>query len=240
VKVAIHQPQYWPWPPYVHKAMAADIFVYLDTVQFTKNGLQNRNQVKTAQGTAQWLTLPVRQQLGQTIQEVEIADPRATLKHWKTLEANYAHAPGFSRWRDELYQLLHSETRSLCEMAIRSTEWMLEKLGADSRRVRASEIAGREGTASRLVASICGALGATHYLTGTGALSYLERADFDRIGCEVWVQCWEEPFLYRQTFERAGFIPGLSALDLLLNCPDEAAALIISAGSWQPLQVFEA
>ena len=239
MKVAIHQPQYWPWPPYVHKAMAADIFVYLDTVQFTKNGLQNRNQVKTAQG-AQWLTLPVRQHLGQSILDVEIADTRATSKHWKTLEANYAHAPGFMRWRDELYELLHSETRSLCEMAIRSTEWMLLKLGAGSRRVRASEIAEREGNASQLVASICGALGASAYLTGTGALSYLERADFDRIGCEVLVQRWEEPFLYPQTFARTGFIPGLSALDLLLNCPDEAAALITGAGSWQPLQVFEA
>ena len=23
VRVAIHQPQYWPWPPYLHKVLAA-------------------------------------------------------------------------------------------------------------------------------------------------------------------------------------------------------------------------
>ena len=46
--VAIHQPQYLPWQPYFAKALASDLFVYLDTVQFQKNGVQNRNQVKTA------------------------------------------------------------------------------------------------------------------------------------------------------------------------------------------------
>jgi len=58
--------------------MSADIFVYLDTVQFSKNGLQNRNQIKTAQGPA-WLSVPVRHQFGQEIRETLIADQKATL-----------------------------------------------------------------------------------------------------------------------------------------------------------------
>lgn len=217
--------------------MAADIFVYLDTVQFSKNGLQNRNQIKTAQG-AQWLTLPVRHEFGQSILEVEIADRKATLKHWKTLSANYAHAPGFRLWKDELYSLLTAEHGSLCEIAIASTEWMMEKLGARARRMRASELSDLEGNASQLVASICRRLGATTYLTGTGALTYLNPADFN--DCEIMVQQWEQPFLYRQANERAGFIPDLSALDLLLSCPESAAQLIDAAGSWRPLQTLDA
>src|SRR5207244_9328678 len=105
VKVAIHQPQYFPWPPYVHKVMSVDIFVYLDTVQFSKNGLQNRNQIKTANG-ALWLTVPVRHELGSSIRKTMIADPKALAKHWKTLAINYARTPGLERWRDELQALL--------------------------------------------------------------------------------------------------------------------------------------
>ena len=228
VKVAIHQPQYFPWPPYVHKVMAADIFVYLDTVQFSKNGLQNRNQIKGEKG-ALWLTLPVRHEFGQTIAQAQIADPRSTTKHWKTLAANYSHSPGFKRWNEELRDLLHLDATSLAELAIASTEWMLEKLNVKTKRIRASELDGAEGQASKLVASICAALRAQTYLTGTGALAYLDQADFS---CDISVQQWQ-PFEYAQQWD--GFVPDLSTLDLLLNCPDDAANMIETAGSWKPM-----
>lgn len=234
MKVAIHQPQYFPWPPYVHKVLSADIFVYLDSVQFSKNGVQNRNQIKTAQGPL-WLTIPVRNHLGQLLQETEVADARATRKHWKTLQANYAHTPGFVRWRAELQQLLDRDTSFLADTAIESTEWMLNKLGAGSKRIKASELEGFEGEASKLVASICRGLQATTYLTGTGALAYLDENDFADIGCEVMVQTWL-PFAYDQVRNTGDFVPNLSTLDLLFNCPDQARALIDEAGGWTKLQ----
>ena len=231
MKIAIHQPQYFPWPPYVHKVVSADIFVYLDTVQFTKNGVQNRNRIKTPTG-AQWLTLPVRHQFGASIRETSIADPGATGKHWKTVVNNYSRTPGFERWRDELANLFMSGSGSLSQVAMASTDWMLEKMQARTQRMRASDISA-EGKASALVASICKALGATTYLTGTGALAYLEPADFENIGCEIQVQQWQ-PFTYSQVYPEIGFVPELSTLDLLLNCPDTAADLVAVAGTWSP------
>jgi hypothetical protein len=115
------------------------------------------------------------------------------------------------------------------EAAIDSTEWMLTKLNVRTERIKASELDGTSGEASKLVASICGALRATSYLTGTGALAYLDERDFAEIGCEVIVQQWK-PFSYNQV--NGDFVPDLSTLDLLLNCPDEALAMIEAAGSW--------
>ncbi|HEY0722850.1 MAG TPA: WbqC family protein [Pyrinomonadaceae bacterium] len=234
MKIAIHQPQYFPWPPYVHKVMSADIFVYLDTVQFSKNGVQNRNQIKTKQGP-QWLTVPVQHELGQSIRETHLVDANITVKHWKTLQANYARTPGFQRWKEELQLLLTQTYQTLDQVAIASTEWMLEKLGFSSKRVKASDIPETHGRASELVASICKALDADRYLTGTGALAYLERADFDRINCEVEVQRWRS-FTYEQAGTETGFAPDLSTLDLLLNHPDTATDMIAAAGSWEVLK----
>jgi hypothetical protein len=233
VKVAIHQPQYFPWPAYVHKVMSADIFVYLDVVGFSKNGLQNRNKINTAQGP-KWLTVPVAQHLGTRILEVEIADRRITHKHWKTLANSYARTPGFERWRDELADLFSAERTLLADLTIASTEWMLNKLEINTRRIRASEIAGRRGQASELVASICESLGATTYLTGIGALAYMNQTDFTKIGCAIAVQDWKS-ITYEQIRAAQGFTPDLSTLDLLLNCPDDAAALIQAGGSWTAL-----
>ncbi|MBI3637246.1 MAG: WbqC family protein, partial [Candidatus Rokubacteria bacterium] len=47
MKVAIHQPHYLPWLGYLAKWAAADVFIVLDTVQYEKNGWQNRNRIKT-------------------------------------------------------------------------------------------------------------------------------------------------------------------------------------------------
>ena len=215
----------------MHKVMSADIFVYLDTVQFSKNGLQNRNQIKTANGPL-WLTVPVKHQLGHSIAATEIADNRATEKHWKTLTATYSRTPGFELWREELRELLTRPYRSLANVAIASTEWMLEKLNVNAKRMLASEIQGIHGHASELVASICKALGATQYLTGTGALAYLNLNDFSDITCDVLVQQWT-PLTYPQKHMTDGFTSDLSTLDLLLNCPDKAATMIANAGSWR-------
>lgn len=228
MRVAIHQPQYFPWPPYVHKVLSADIFVYLDSVQFSKNGVQNRNQIKTAQGPL-WLTIPVRNHLGQLLKDTKVAEPGATRKHWKTIKTSYARTSGFARWQTELERLLDRDTEFLLEAAIDSTEWMLSKLNVRTERIKASELDGLAGEASKLVASICGALRATSYLTGTGALAYLDERDFAGIGCEIVVQQWK-PFTYAQV--NGEFVPDLSTLDLLLNCPDEALNLIEAAGSW--------
>jgi WbqC-like protein family len=228
VRVAIHQPQYFPWPAYVHKVLSADIFVYLDSVQFSKNGVQNRNQIKTAQG-ALWLTIPVRNHLGQLLKDTRVAEPGATRKHWKTIKTSYARTRGFARWQSELEALLDRDTDFLLEAAIDSTEWMLSKLNVRTERIKASEIDGVSGESSELIASICGALRATSYLTGTGALAYLDERDFAEIGCEVMVQQWK-PLIYEQV--NGDFVPDLSTLDLLLNTPDEALNLIEAAGSW--------
>ena len=58
--VSIHQPNFIPWIGYFYKILKSDVFVILDNVQFTKNGLTNRNQIKTPEGPG-WLTLPVVQ-----------------------------------------------------------------------------------------------------------------------------------------------------------------------------------
>jgi len=217
----------------VHKAMSADIFVYLDTVQFSKNGVQNRNQIKTANG-AYWLTIPVKQHLGQPILDTRIADPRTGDRHWRTIQANYAKSPGFVQWHAELQAVLQRETELLVDLAISSTEWILQKLKVAAQRVRASELGDLSGSGSELVASICKIFGADSYLTGTGALAYLQPDNFSEIDCEIHVQQWK-PFVYEQVHPEIGFVQDLSTLDLLLNCPDTARDQIFNAGSWKML-----
>ena len=93
MRVAIHQPHYLPWLGYLAKWAAADLFVFLDTVQYEKNGWQNRNRIKTAEG-ARWLTVPVHARLGTRVAEVSLdVDQPWAKRHLRAIETAYGTAP---------------------------------------------------------------------------------------------------------------------------------------------------
>src|SRR4051812_35711692 len=100
MRVAIHQPHYFPWTRYLHKVLSSDIFVYLDTVQFDKR-FQNRNQIKTANGV-RWLTMPVLHHTEQTIAEARLVDRKEGSRHFRILREHYRTTSGFQRWGMEL------------------------------------------------------------------------------------------------------------------------------------------
>ena len=54
-----HQPVYLPWLGLIHKAFLADVFVFMDDVQYLSQDWNNRNRIKNPQGKAIWLTVPV-------------------------------------------------------------------------------------------------------------------------------------------------------------------------------------
>ena len=218
--VSIHQPQYLPWLPYLLKVAESDRFVLLESVDFQKNGLQNRNQIKTAQG-AHWLTVPVQQRLGQKIDEVQI-DGRTDWrrKHWQTIQQNYGKAPAFRRYRDELEDAYAREWTSLNalngHLFALLCRWM-----EIATPIIASRTLSAQGQASELVLNLCLELGATRYLSGTGGQNYLDAPAFAVAGIEIVHRASQLPTPYVQPHASAGFINTLSALDILLCCgPD--------------------
>jgi len=224
--VAIHQPQYVPWLPYCDKADSCDIFVYLDNVQFMRRGVQNRNQIKTPKGAA-WLTVPVSAAREDKIQHVRIATGRDWQKdHILTIEHNYARAACFELFGQGLKPLLERSWDYLVDVNIAVTDWMFAQLGVQCLRVRASEL-DVTGAKDDLIISICQAVGATVYLSGQGAKAYQDEGKFRQHGIELrYHQYRSQP--YRQCFSETGFVPDLSALDLILNLGDEARAVMLA------------
>jgi len=61
-----------------------------------------------------------------------------------------------------------------------TTAWMFQKLGGTAIRLRSSEMA-VDGKATDLITHICSVTGASEYLTGSGALAYMQIQQFDDI-----------------------------------------------------------
>lgn len=227
--VSIHQPQYMPWLPYLKKIEDSDMFIFLDTVDFQKNGLQNRNQVKTSEG-AHWLTVPVRQRLGQKIIDVNIdSSTDWRRKHLQTLKQCYKKSSAFKMYEEDLERLLGVDWQSLCDLNIEATTTMLRWMGIHTPVRRSSQMAAC-GTASSLVLNLCVEAGATTYLSGVGGKSYLNEDEFREAGVDIFYQPAVLPNAYPQLFPKAGFFNNLSALDLMLNCGDSWRGFVSDGG----------
>jgi hypothetical protein len=229
VKLAVHQPHYLPWLGYLAKWASADLFVFLDTVQYEKHGWQNRNRIKQGAGV-QWLTVPVHGHLGTTIARVEIdAGQRWRERHRRALDHAYARARERGPRRDELDDFYGRPWRRLADVAVASARWLARAFGIGTPWRLASELpAGSDDPTGRLVA-LCRELGADEYLAGVDGARYLDLARFEAAGITVWHQRYAHP-VYAQG--HGEFVPFLSAVDLLLNEGDGAPAVLLQGNHW--------
>ena len=215
--VSIHQPQYIPWLPYFHKVSESDVFILLDSVEFQKNGLQNRNRIKTAGGIS-WLTVPVRQRLGQKILDVEINNnDNWQKKHAATIVQNYRKSPFFMIYSQEIKEVYDREWHLLVDLNIYILKWMLRNMGITANILRSSNMHSH-GKGTELILNLCLEVGATKYLSGIGGKKYINDEDFFEAGVEVVYVSPVLPTAYPQQHSKVGFISDLSAIDILLNC----------------------
>lgn len=233
--VGIHQPQYLPYLGFFHKIFHSDIFVILDSVQFQKNGHQNRNRIKTSQGW-QWLTVPVLHRFGQRIHEVSV-NPKVRWgrKHWHALTTNYSRAPYLRVYGPGLKEILEGDWTSLCQLDVALIRWAMQALEVKTPLVHSSEL-GVDGTRTELLINICRAVGADGYLSGPGGRRYMDLAAFEAAGITVLWQDFTLP-VYDQMFPAVGFVPNLSIVDTLFCCGPATSKFLRRGGARQDLPV---
>jgi len=236
--VAVHQPETLPWLGFVDKLRQCDTFVLLDTVQFEKNYFQNRNRIRTPTNLGwSWLTIPTltKGRSRQLIVDVKInyaTDwPR---KHVASLQQHYRRAPCFERYFPALQALYQQRWERLGEWNVEVIQWLAAAFGLRQPIVRSSAL-GVTGSRSELLVAICQKLEATDYLSGVSGRDYLDTSLFDRAGVAVRFQEFYHP-IYRQCY--APFIPGLSAVDLLLNYGEDSLAILVESSTPRVATVF--
>ncbi|MBA2523924.1 MAG: WbqC family protein [Solirubrobacterales bacterium] len=222
MRCAVIQPSYIPWRGYFDMIGRSDLFVFYDDVQFDKHGWRNRNRIKTAAGPA-WLTIPVQKkgnvERAIRIDEIEIATATGwNRKHLASLRQSYARAPYLERYMPLLERHLTEPPRLLAELTIPLTVEIARELGYRTEFRRSSEMNLSGDRAERLL-DLLGQVGATEYLSGPAAGSYIDPAAFEAAGIELEYMAYdygEYPQLHPP------YEPQVSIVDLLFMCGPEA------------------
>jgi len=219
--VAIVQSSYIPWKGYFDLIRAADEFILLDDVQFTKRDWSSRNRIKTKDGLS-WLTIPVQTsgRYQQRIMDTTIADTTWSERHWQTIQSAYARTPFIDAYAPQVHEAYQRVTSDRLSDVNRSLiERLCQMLGITTPIRWSSEYHPREGRNERLI-DLCVKSGATDYLSGPSARGYVDEAVFADAGVTVHFADYSGYREYDQPYPP--FEHAVSVLDLLF-CTGPAA-----------------
>lgn len=224
--VVVSQPMFLPWSGLFEQVRLADVFVHYDDVQRPQGrSFTNRVQVKTQNGPA-WMTAPIDgTRSGKAINETMLVAGSAwRRKQLATLRHNYARAPhcdAMMELAERIYAIPEENLARFNESAI---EEIARWLGLRTRFLRSSEL-GIPGRSTERLVEICRSLGATDYVTGLGALKYLEHDRFEAHGIAVRYMDYRKQE-YRQL--HGEFTPFVTILDPIANCGRAASDILLS------------
>ena len=225
-----------PWRGMFEQIRLSNQFVFYDDVQLPLGGGKGRGfstrvQIKTERGS-EWLTLPVdRAGKGkQLISEARFAHMDWKEGHLSKIRQAYKQAAFF----DEVYEtavlpIYQMETDSLCEFCMDSTRRLASSLGLSPVwHVSSALQTGHDTAASERVLEICRRLGASEYISGLGAMQYLDYAIFDAAGVRVSYMRYEmQPYAQLH----GSFTPYVSIIDMLFCIGFSATAASLQSGA---------
>lgn len=231
--VAIHQPNFFPWLGYFNKIARADVFILLDNVQFQKTGGTWVNRVQIlVHGQPAWITLPIVRSYHGTrcIYEMEINNATPwQIKILRTLQANYARAPFFEKVFPVLEELINYPATLLAEFNINAIQVLTRILGIDTTKFVLGSTLNVNGNSTELLIEMVKIVNGSAYLAGGGAGGYQQDNMFFDAGLDLIYQNFQHPSYPQYNAEVVN--PGLSIMDVLMNCGFEGTAALVSNGS---------
>lgn len=219
MKVAIHQPHYFPWMGYFDKMAKVDKFIIMDDVQLEDSSVMVRNKFLENTGVEKLLSLNVDKKgyLEKKCREINLKDwQKVRKKHSKFLYYNYKNAPYFNEIWEKISCIFEKNYELLIELQMDIIMIFIELLNIKTEIVFQSSLKyDIETKKNDLILELCQKIEADVYLSGNGAKKYMDDSTFLKNNIKVIYQKFKYPE-YKQ-FSSLEFIPNLSILDMFFN-----------------------
>lgn len=222
--ITIHQPNYIPWIGYFHKIFISDVFVFLDSTQYSPGTFINRSFISQGQNSLKLIIPAYVPTHLSPISDVIIDTKDFARKHLTSLKQTYFK----SRFYKEIFNVIQPSYEigkiSLAEFNIRLITDIVNYLEFEIRLIRSSSL-DIHTKKNNLLIDITKVCGGNVYISGNGAKNYIEGHEkkYSKNGIRLAYQNFVHPE-YNQL--KKSFLPGLSILDLLFNKGKESSEII--------------
>jgi hypothetical protein len=215
MRVAILQSNYIPWKGYFDIIANVDLFIFHDDLQYTKSDWRNRNKIKTFKGT-EWLTVPCGRSEHRKICEVILPSSEWQRKHWSLIVKYYNKAPYFNEFSDFFENIyIRQSWTNLSEMNQYIIKLISTEILGISTNFDDSRVYNLRYTKGERVIELLKKVGATTYLSGPAAKSYLDESLFAASNIKLEWMDYSGYKEYSQLYPP--FEHKVSILDLLFN-----------------------
>ncbi len=219
---------------------------------------QAHTLIKLNQG-AHFLSIPVNDSTSLPINQTQIDyHSNWTYKHLESIKTGYSKSLNFRKYFKELEEILQRKYKTLSDLNIQTFLWGLLRLLTEDpleinhlsaqtandylasfNRFRLKSIfiasqsavaAPEKGKANEWIIALCKYANASEYFHGgTSSSSYMDEASFKKSGIKTVIQNWH-CLPYTQQYQKAGFSPNLSIIDLIMNERLEIRQKIVAGG----------
>jgi hypothetical protein len=230
--ILISQSMYFPWCGFLDLIRLSDTFVHYDDVQFSR-GFYNRVQIKTNKGTT-FITVPIKNKhQKQLINQSYIDYSHDWVESHRSALINSYRKTKFIDDAISLFDTVHkNKYEKLCELSRASIISLLSYFGLDKDITFSDSVNLNEpGSGSERLLKICKSLKGEVYMTGHGAINYLNHGLFEQHSIEVRYidYCFEG---YSQMYGE--FTPYVTSLDAIAHLgPDVRRILKSSSVNWR-------
>lgn len=216
----IMQPTYLPWIGYFDLIQRANVFVFLNDVQFSKQSWQVKNKINS-QGKELVLTVPVKKtKLATRIDQIIIDQSKPwKKKHLKSIYYSYVKSEFFKEIYPIIEQLFSNQTDSLAEFNMEIIKTISHKLFGQKEFIDSRDLEINSKDKLDRIVQICKTVNATEYLSPAGSMGYLEVMNYKERFSEASLDFAAQNYLpvsYQQ-ISNSDFLPYLSIIDLLFN-----------------------
>jgi len=189
IVVAGHQPNFFPWFGYFEKMLLADVFVFSDDVQYTKQNYVNRVVYPLGKDRIEhYLTLSVEKGNDQRIADKRyLKDARVLGKLLKTVRTNLG---GLQYFRDveeilRAFEEAFWQFESVADLNIATIHDVAGRIGIDTKTLRGSELGLGQWHGNERLLKRQELLQSRIYLSGAGASEYTDEDSFRECGIRL-------------------------------------------------------
>ena len=234
--LAAMQPYSFAYLGYYQLINAADQFVILDDVAFSRRSWVHRNTVAGRSGPVRFC-FPVKTRArGSKISQMILHQPELYCqKFLRTIDHLYKKAPFYSVVRPALADAVEQPGNRLDEFAIKTINSVCQILGITTPMVRSSKFRiGNTGDPHDRIFALCKELDADGYINAEGGMELYSANKFRAAGVALsFLQ--HVPMKYPHT--HTPFIERLSIIDVLMFCGPARTREML--GSFRVLQATE-
>lgn len=232
-KLFVIQPSFLPWYGQFSMMCAANKVIFLDDVQYDKNGWRNRNRIIGPNGEF-WITVPVisKNKSHQKISEVQINYSKDWVsKVLKSISNCYSNSLYFYEFFPTLEKILQQKITELSELNIKLYEAIFDLLNMEFRYDFSSSYTTSLDKVQRII-DLCNLNECEVYLSGQAAKKYIKPKEFELNKIEI--QWYTETLIETNYKIYPNLTRRLSILDLLFNTGSvNSRNLILSQSTWE-------